>query len=199
MSGITDFPTLRATVRDYLNHVTLTDAQLDIFLDNGRRSAAQFLAREQEAVADLTLDADLAAPVPPRFLAARVAYLFDGRAISEQGTVFAPADAPGYRILAGNFEIVGDAQGQITAGDIVTLHYYEFPEMLSDAVPVSAYLTANPDLWLWAAVADGARFLDNRSLMQGAQAAMTEIGPRVRALASSGRQWGGPRKMVVRT
>ena len=195
---ITNLSEFRATLRDYLNRPELTDAQVDQFIDNGRRAAAQYLAREQEQVTTLTLDAELSAPLPARFLAARVAYLEGDQAISERSSVFSPTEQPGYQVLAGRFRIVGDTQGQVVDGDQVTFHYYEFPEPLSGTVSITDYLTANADLWQWAAIEDGARFLDYKSMLESAIGAVGMIGPRVRALANSGRQWGGPRRMTVR-
>jgi hypothetical protein len=193
---ISDLASFRVVLADYLNRDNLSADTLNTFIDVGRRAAARAKAREQEARILLTLTADLRSALPPRFMAARMLYTVAGIGIPQVSGVFASVGAEGgYRIIGGDIEVTG---GGLKAGDQVELHYYEFPSALTQDADKNSFLEANADLWLWQAVAEGARYLQNEALANAAAQAVEQIGRGIETTAKEGRQHGGPRQMRVR-
>jgi len=192
---IVDLQTLRLAVADYLDRDNLTPEQLDRFIENGRLTAAQYNAREQEQMQLLTLDAQLEAPLPGRFIATRYVVTAAGVTVPQIESAFASVgERGGYRIVGQRIRCSG---GGLVAGSQIELHYYEYPLALAAPSDSSAYLLVNSDLWLWAAVEDGARFQQNGPLEDTAQNARGALGERVRGMGKAARQHGGPRRMMV--
>jgi phospholipase/lecithinase/hemolysin len=193
---ITDLQSLRAALVNYINRSDATEDQLNQFIDNGRRQAARFNAREQEQSAMLTLDTDLRAALPDGFKEARACYTVEGINIPQIGSAFAPPDEPGYRVIRTQLQVIGGSA--IVAGDQVELLYYEFPPQLVANADTGVFLQANGDLWLWCAAQDAAAYYRNEALQETAEQRVADIGARVASQANKGRQYGGPRVMRVR-
>ena len=193
---ITNLSSLRLALADYINRSDIASATLDLFIDNGRREGARYQAREQEQFATLTLDADLRAPLPARYMAARAVYTVAGIVLPQIGSVFASVGSEGgYRVVGEELEAFG---GGLEEGDELELHYYEFPSQLVADSDTNTFLTVNADLWLWCAVLEAGRYLRNEELTEAAVRAVETIGGRVSATANAGRQYGGPRQMKLR-
>jgi len=193
---ISNLATLRIALADYLERQDATQGQLDQFIDNGRRQAARFNAREQEIAQLLTLDADLQAALPDRFKEARALYTVEGVNVPQIGSVFAPSDEIGYRIMRDQVQLSGG--GVLVPGDQVELLYFEYPSQLVADGDTNAFLVANADLWVWCAVQDGAAFYRNEALQETALGRVQDIGGRIQQTANKGRQYGGPRVMRLR-
>lgn len=193
---ITDLASLRSALADYINRSDIAPATLDLFIDNGRREASRYQAREQEAFFTLTLGPDLRATLPARYMAARAVYTVEGIVLPQIGSVFASVGTEGgYRIVGTELEAFG---GGLESGDELELHYYEFPAQLVVDTDTNTFLAANADLWLWCAAVEAARYLRNEELAAAASAAVDTIGGRINSTANAGRQYGGPRQMKLR-
>lgn len=193
---ITNLATLRAALAEYIDRADISSSMLDQFIDNGRREAARYQAREQEQFTLLTLQPDLRATLPARFMIARAVYTVEGIVLPQIGSVFANVgEEGGYRIVGEELEAFG---GGLEPGDQLELDYFEFPSALSADSDTNTFLAANADLWLWCAVVEAARYLRNEELANAATAAVETIGERIASTANAGRQYGGPRQMKIR-
>lgn len=190
---INDLASFRVTLASYMNRADMIQENLDNFIDNGRREASRAKAREQELTANLVLDANLSAPLPARFMAARALYTVAGVNVPQVASAFVNfKEGIGYRVVLDRMVLLG---GGLVAGDTVQLDYYEYPSQLVADSDTNTFLLVNGDLWLWCAVKEGARFMRDAEMMQAAQAAVDDIGARIMLQATQGRQHGGPRVM----